>query len=301
MTDSTQCSPTRSSGVGENGTKQTEADPWRPDKADFLQAILTAVSMSMKGVRDQLQSEMSDMMSQMFQEAEQAGDYMEWQDDKDPEPPPNKAAQCSLAFAGSVHNMSESDDETQPTQGPGATPTTPHPTQQVNPIPDNLQNPDVMQAILAQYESQHSQKLLDHTTGSITPELAKVLEKWFYGSYTSDEIKTRVETIFRPQNAAALIPCRINDEVYNRLTADVKAADKELRYINNAVAKAAQPLAVLWDAVIKAIEIRKTHDPKAPAVLMCGDVKIFDLDQAKGQLDQSLQLLVMANSHLVHK
>ena len=72
------------------------------------------------------------------------------------------------------------------------------------------------------------------------PELLNTI---FRSIYSQKEIKEALESIERPENCDALKPVRINKEIYSRMTEKERKKDEPLKYISNAIAKAAQPLA----------------------------------------------------------
>ncbi len=167
-------------------------------------------------------------------------------------------------------------------------------------IPVYLRNEAYLKNIVAQYQAaDNSQKLLDKTTEPLQKDLPLVLEKWFCGHFSNEDVKAKLEGVAQPANVDVIIPCRINDEVYQRLPAEVKNGDRDMRYINNAVTKAAQPLCQVWSTLIMVIGVVKQQKPPdAPALIKRGEHTVLYLDACKKHLDDALQILGMVNSNL---
>ena len=55
----------------------------------------------------------------------------------------------------------------------------------------------------------------------------------------------------RPSDAQALIPLKIEEDLYHAIAPLGKALDTPFRYVQNALGKGLQPLATVWYKVIK--------------------------------------------------
>ena len=155
-----------------------------------------------------------------------------------------------------------------------------------------------MQAIAANYEETKPRVLEDVTTDSIPQCLADTLETWMWKRYNTDEIKRLQEKAHCPSNATALIPLKIEEEIYYALDKRGKAVNACHRFIQNALGKGCQPIAIVWSKIITAITHLQRYRQDGNPYLMVTPNYSLDLQQLKSELDLGLRLLGMANSQL---
>ena len=130
------------------------------------------------------------------------------------------------------------------------------------------------------------------------PELlTKILESWFWGHYSSTEIKNEQDKTRRPSNADAVIPVQINEELYHSISPDGKFLDRPFRYIQNALGKGAQPLVSVWYKIIQCQNILKKQNPDKSCTFTVGHLHI-DFAELRELLVLSLRLIGMASSQL---
>ena len=154
-----------------------------------------------------------------------------------------------------------------------------------------------MEELVNEWKASQPKYLEDPVTTAIPPPLAKTLETWFWSVYSKEEVKNELAKTLRPENATALIPTRINEAVFHSLEARALSKDMPCRFIQNAFMKATQPLVTVWDTLIQLENHLKTSG-KNLQVRFTNNLTI-DFQQLRKLLDQSLQLLGIANSQMV--
>ena len=85
--------------------------------------------------------------------------------------------------------------------------------------------------LLDVYSTTKPKALEDPLTDLIPEPLMKILESWFWGHYSSTEIKTEQAKTKHPANATALILVQINEELYHSISPDGKFLDRPFCYI----------------------------------------------------------------------
>ena len=170
---------------------------------------------------------------------------------------------------------------------------------------DNAQGDDVddpnekqLDKIKAEYETTKPRVLEDVTTDPIPHQLMSTLETWMWKCYNSDEIKAAQEKARRPNNATALIPLKMEEEVFHALNPRGRAFDAKYRFIQNALMKGIQPIAIVWSKVINAITSLQSYRGDDNPFLMIMPKLSLNLLQMKAEFDLGLCLLGMANSQL---
>ena len=159
-------------------------------------------------------------------------------------------------------------------------------------LPQDQQMDDLMH----EYDSSKPKYLEDPTTDDIQPQLANILETWFWSVYSKDEVKAELQKPVRPANALALIPTKINESVFRSLDKAGIQKDMTCRFIQNAFMKATQPIALAWSSVIslenhlkaRGLDLEYSHEGLH-----------VDFVQLRKHLDQGLRLLGIANSQMV--
>ena len=91
----------------------------------------------------------------------------------------------------------------------------PNPLQVINQAHDNDLD---FQALLDEYGATKPKALADPVTDPMLDALCKILETWFWGHYSSREIKNEQAKRRCPANATAIIPCQINEELYHAIS-----------------------------------------------------------------------------------
>ena len=155
-----------------------------------------------------------------------------------------------------------------------------------------------MQAIAKEYEDCKPRVLEDCTTDPMPGPLASTLETWMWKKYNTDEIKKAQEKARRCSNATALIPLKIEEEVFYALDNKGKALDARYRFIQNALMKGCQPIANAWQKIITGITHMQRHRKDDDPMISLTPDFFIDIMQIKAELDLGLQLLGMANSQL---
>ena len=157
-----------------------------------------------------------------------------------------------------------------------------------------------MEELMDEYKATKLKYLEDPTTAPIQDCLAKMLETWFWTVYSKEEVKTELAKSLRPENAAALIPTRINEVIFRSLSAQALSKDMPSCFVQNAFMKASQPFAVVRSTLINLENFCKSH--KMSCSTKFSDTFSVDFQFLRKQMDQGLCLLGMANSQIfVHR
>ena len=129
---------------------------------------------------------------------------------------------------------------------------------EVNETPTKVVDKE-MDAIATEYELTKPKILEDSTTDPMPQPLADTLETWFWKRYNTEEIKKAQEKAHRCNNATALIPLKMEEEVFHALDARGKTIDARYRFIQNAMMKGCQPIANVWQKIITGITHMQRH------------------------------------------
>ena len=116
-----------------------------------------------------------------------------------------------------------------------------------------------MEELMDEYKATKPKYLEDPTTTPIQDCLAKMLETWFWTVYSKEEVRTELAKSLQPENAAALIPTRINEAIFRSLSAQALSKDMPSCFVQNAFMKASQPFAVIWSTLIALENFCKSH------------------------------------------
>ena len=150
--------------------------------------------------------------------------------------------------------------------------------------------------LLTKYAAEGPQEEPDPTTTPILASLVPQLNKWFQGYVAPSEIKRLQEKVERPSNATCLKPIKINAELYYAIASEGVHQDKALSYVGQALAKAAQPLAIMWSSLVnldvKGKDAKKVTDDTVIEITPDLTVNISKLHD---QLSLSLMILGNAN------
>ena len=161
---------------------------------------------------------------------------------------------------------------------------------------------------LPRYAHAGPQRNEDKLCGELQEGAPELLETLFRSVYSRKEIKETLENIERPSNCEALRPVMINKEIYSHMSEKERKKDEPLKFIANAVAKASQPLANVWNQLLQLeTDLRESKgippDAEMPVSL--------DIDEDTGTvlhvthlvelLDQSLKVLGMATAQIAQK
>ena len=212
-----------------------------------------------------------------------------------------------LHNTGTGHDMSESDnkDDSQKIKDE-------HKPKKCKTDPDSDNNLDPAQSVTKAYEnnldfkelldvynSTKPKALANLLTDPIPEPLTKIPESWFWGHYSSTEIKAEQVKTKCPANATALIPVQINEELYHSISPDGKFLDRPFRYIQNPLGKGAQPLVSVWYKIIQCQSALKKQNPDKSAILTVGPNLEVDFAELRELLDLSLHFFGMASFQLV--
>ena len=154
-----------------------------------------------------------------------------------------------------------------------------------------------MELLMKEDEASKPKYLEDPTTSDIQAPLAHLLQTWFWTVYSKDEVKTELSKTYHPANADALIPPKINEAFYHSLLPVALTKDMPSRFVQNAFMKAAQPFAIVWDALIQVEHHLKIQGQ--PLQVPCSDSFTVDFLFLHKQMDQGLRLLGIVNSQMV--
>ena len=150
--------------------------------------------------------------------------------------------------------------------------------------------------LLHVYNSTKPKALADPLTDPIPEPLTETLESWFWGHYSSTEIKAEQAKTKHPANATTLILVQINEELYHSISPDGKFLDRLFRYIQNAIGKGAQPLVSVWYKIIQCQSALKKQNPDKLAILTVGPNLEVEFAELRELRDLSLRLFGMASS-----
>ena len=156
------------------------------------------------------------------------------------------------------------------------------------------------------YKSMVPNAEVDATSKSLMKGAPEFLDMIFRNIYSRKEVRTELETIKRPKNAEALKPVRVNPEIYLRMTEKERKKDEPMKYIQNAVAKAAMPLSEAWNVLLLLEDnIRSGATPKMTdeedVVVQLSDEYSLNITNTVRKLDSSLKILGIATSQIVQK
>ena len=103
-----------------------------------------------------------------------------------------------------------------------------------------------------------------------------------------------------PANCSALLPVRINAEVYFDLSKKTLKMDAHTKYMESLLCKGAQPLADIWDeAVVKECAVKDTKKSKEDIMATLEDGSYINLSKWHEALQTSLRLLGFINFELI--
>ena len=90
----------------------------------------------------------------------------------------------------------------------------------------------------------------------------------------------------------------MEEEVYHVMSTRGKTVDSKYRFIQNALVKSCQPIAIAWSKIIQALTVlQKYRGDDSPFVSVIPKLSL-NLHQLKAELNVGLRLLGMANSQL---
>ena len=166
-----------------------------------------------------------------------------------------------------------------------------------NPMPKGF-----FASLLKTYKDDKSED--DPVCEEIPGELADVLKSWWWVPPEKEDVKKILKLPKRPANVDAVKKVWINTEIFKRISQKGREADNPYRYINNSIAKGAQPLTSIWAEVIRAESVLKDFrecDDDGDAILILPDrqAEPLNISAVCKALDLSLQILGMANAQLV--
>ena len=166
-----------------------------------------------------------------------------------------------------------------------------------DPDPEGEKVDKELEAIVCNYEI--TKNFLEDTVMDPLPEkLCSILSYWMWQKYSPDEIKNLQDKARCPQNAEALIPLKIEEELFMAIAQKGKTSDTPWKFVQNAMVKGMQLLAIIWSKVILALTALQCHRQSTNTVLYVSPDFTLDLQQMKAELDLGLRLLGCANSQL---
>ena len=157
-------------------------------------------------------------------------------------------------------------------------------------------------SLLKEYKEDKSEE--DPLCKAIPTELAEVLKAWWWTPPEKEDVKKILKMPKRPENVDAIKKVWINTEIFKRISQKGREVDNPYRYINNSIAKGAQPLTSIWSEVIRAESCLKDFnecDDKGDAILILPDrdAQPLNISALRKALDLSLHILGMTNAQLV--
>ena len=108
------------------------------------------------------------------------------------------------------------------------------------------------QFIKDEVEEETAPEDMDKQTDPLSSDIAAALQNFFWHIHSGKEIVAKLQECERPSNCDALKPLQINEEVKRAMDKSDKTKDSHMHYICNALAKAGQPLAILWSELLDA-------------------------------------------------
>ena len=142
----------------------------------------------------------------------------------------------------------------------------------------------------------------NHVGEPMNENLAKWLNVWWRQNYSPQDAKKLSEMVERPENCDALLPVRINAEVYFDLAKKTLKMDACTKYIEAMLCKGAQPLAEVWnEAVVKECAIKDVKKTKEDVMATLEDGTYINLSKWREAIQTSLRLLGFVNFELIQR
>ena len=132
----------------------------------------------------------------------------------------------------------------------------------------------------------------DNYGSEIDPDICEALRACWHVPFHNEEILELLEGQYRPENATALKPLIVNDDV--KMSKPDLLKEKEWCYIGNAICAAGKGLAYLLDMLVNAETEVRAIVPADKGIIHHDDFE-FDLPHARDMLLKSLKILGIAN------
>ena len=142
------------------------------------------------------------------------------------------------------------------------------------------------------YTDMQPQVKVDNVGPDISNDICTILNHCWRNPFRKEEVIEMLDAQVRPRNCDAVKPLEINSEV--KLNKTDRTADKDLRYIGNAICGAGKCLAYLMHMFASAEISFRCDYPNDEGWLIIDDFR-FDFPKCNKLLTSAMKLLGMAN------
>ena len=163
----------------------------------------------------------------------------------------------------------------------------------------NRQADPVDQLIEMEYAEEENKSFLP----SISSKLATTVTHWCHNVPDREKIKKAFKNTLIPDNVEGLLPVRINEILYQRMSFRSKMNDQHLRGINSFVTRGLGPVAAVLDQVLKMeanLAMSECTVEIDGGCLLIGKDR-FDIHHLCQLLDQSVYILAICYSVCLQK
>ena len=202
----------------------------------------------------------------------------------------NKKLQQTAKASEFIDNLSEFMKNRQKNKNPSEPPADTgdggsSPSSQTNPQPTpNQQLPEHLAHLKPTEKT-------DNFGLDIAQNICDILQQCWQTPYRKEEIIDALDAQVRPGNALAFKHLEVNNITMNKTD---KIAEKDMRYIGNAICGAGKSLAYMMDMLTTAEGRCRQISPKDEGKLVLNEME-FDFPEANRLLAQSMKILGMAN------
>ena len=140
---------------------------------------------------------------------------------------------------------------------------------------------------------------------AIDLKLSEIVTKWLRAAPPRDCIRELFKDCMLPENVEGLLPVKINDLLYTRLSLESRINDQKLRGINTFIARGLGPLLSIWDKLLKfeAALLNKTEREKFS--IEGGAIKVgennLNITEVRCEMVKGLRLLCTCHGVVLQK
>ena len=140
---------------------------------------------------------------------------------------------------------------------------------------------------------------------AIDLKLSEIVTKWLRAAPPRDCIRELFKDCMLPENVEGLLPVKINDLLYTRLSLESRINDQKLRSINTFIARGLGPLLSIWDKLLKfeAALLNKTEREKFS--IEGGAIKVgennLNITEVRHEMVKGLRLLCTYHGVVLQK
>lgn len=150
--------------------------------------------------------------------------------------------------------------------------------QQTKDSPANISSQSTVLAIIAD-------ELSEEKCGpEVTENLAKVVDKLLRTKLTEEKLKEKQNLYFRPKNCEAMVPTRVNSEIWQQLLPHTRSQDIRMQKVQGLLLKGLMPLTQLTNTLLQLPE-KVTNENRESIVKQALDALTL-IAQANGELNQ---------------